>query len=93
MNHPYLRAHAVVVDFEGQPLSEFLADYDAATQEKHGFSSWLDRAPGVDTIFRIYLRCDTARDDPRHWLERELYVFGHPASDEPIMCIESTVRM
>jgi hypothetical protein len=83
----------VVVDFEGQPLSEFLADYGAATHERYGFSAWLRRTPRVDTIFRIYLRCDTAKDDPSHWLERELYVFGHPASNEPILCIESTVMM
>lgn len=93
LNHAYLRSNVVVVDFESQPLSEFIADYDAATREIHGFSGWLDRVQGVDTIFRIYLRCDRAPDDPDHWMERELYVFGHPASDEPIMYIESTVMM
>ena len=82
-----------MINFESQPLPEFISDYDPAVREEHGFSGWLDRVRGVDTIFRIYLRSDTAADDPRHWLKRELYVFGHPASDEPIMCIESAVRM
>ncbi|MEZ4385372.1 MAG: hypothetical protein R3A79_28855 [Nannocystaceae bacterium] len=82
-----------MIAFWRQPLSEFLADYDAATQAEYGFDEWMRRVRGIDAMYGIYLASDAAPDDPRHWLKRELYVFGHPAADEPILCIESAVRM
>jgi hypothetical protein len=92
-NHPYMLSNVAVINFWSQPLPEFLSGYDAATQEKHEFSDWLDRVREVDTIFRIYMTSDKAQDDPHHWIKRELYVYGHPASDEPILCVKSAVRM
>ena len=93
MQHPYLRSNAGVITFWRQPWAELVADYDAATLAKHGVADWLARVGQVDAVFRIYLASDPAPDDPDHWLKRELYVFGHPRSNEPLMCLESTVRM
>src|SRR5687767_13820862 len=51
----YLLANVAVINFRSESLPKFLSGYDAAMQEKHGFSDWLDRVQGVDTIFLIYL--------------------------------------